>query len=218
MLKRGKLFNANITSQDYRNAIQIYGKDLGDIKGKTTQKTPDHIPVNVLEKPKAINLTLSVDVMYFTGMMFLTTVSRNVHFITASLLENRRKQTILREIQKNFNIYKGKGHEVNNIKFFDTKDTPIHTLLVDNEFQSIKEKIEENGVQVHVVTKNEHVPEVECQNRVIKEISRAIIQTLPNTDLPRKIRIALIKYVVFWLNNTLEENQYMTRREMIMGE
>jgi hypothetical protein len=89
---------------------------------------------------------------------------------------------------------------------------------VDNEFQSIKEEIEENGVQVHVVTRNEHVPEVEHQNRVIKERSRAIIQTLPYTDLPRKIRIALIKYVVFWLNNTLKENQYMTPREMIMGE
>jgi hypothetical protein len=156
--------------------------------------------------------------MYFTRMMFLTTVSRNVLFITVSLLENRRKQTILKEIKKIFNIYKGKGHAVNNVEFFDTGDTPIHALLVDNEFQSIKEEIEENGVQVHVVTRNEHVPEVEHQNRVIKERSRAIIQTLPFTDLPRKIRRALIKYVVFWLNNTLKENQYMTPREMIMGE
>ncbi len=74
--------------------------------------------------------------MYFTGLMFLTTVSQNVIFITASLLENRRKQTILQEIQKVFSIYQGKGHEVNNIEFFDTADTPIHTLLADNEFQS----------------------------------------------------------------------------------
>ncbi len=31
-----------------RNAIQIYGKDLGDIKGKTTQRKSDHIPGVVL--------------------------------------------------------------------------------------------------------------------------------------------------------------------------
>jgi hypothetical protein len=38
MIKRGKLFYANITTQDYRNALQVYVKDLGDIKGKTTRK------------------------------------------------------------------------------------------------------------------------------------------------------------------------------------
>jgi hypothetical protein len=175
MLKKGKVFNANVTTQDYSNAIQIHGKDLGDIKGKTTRKRPDHIPIIVFDQPKPKNLVLSVDVMYFTGLMFLTTVSRNVNFITASLLENRRKQTLLQEIQKVFNIYQGKGHEVNNVEFFDTEDTPIHTLLPDNEFQSLKEEIENDGVQVHVVTKNEHVPEVERQNRVIKERAQAII-------------------------------------------
>jgi hypothetical protein len=41
-----------------------------------------------------------------------------------------------------FNVYKGKGHEVNNVEIFDTEDTPIHTLLADNEFQSLKEEIE----------------------------------------------------------------------------
>jgi hypothetical protein len=51
----------------------------------------------------------------------------------ATLLEHRRKQTILKEIQKIFNIYKGKGREVNNVEFLDSGDTPIHTLLTDNE-------------------------------------------------------------------------------------
>jgi hypothetical protein len=73
--------------------------------------------------------------------MFLTTVSQNVIYITASLLENRRKQAILQEIQKVFNIYNGKGHEVNNVEFLDTDDTPIHTLLADNKFQLLKEEI-----------------------------------------------------------------------------
>jgi len=47
---------------------------------------------------------------------------------------------------------------------------------------------------------------------------RAIIQTLPYSDLPKKIQITLIKYVVSWLNNTLKENQSLTPREMILGE
>jgi hypothetical protein len=55
-------------------------------------------------------------------------------------------------------------------------------------------------------------------NRVIKERAWAIIQTLPYSDLPKKTQIALIKYIVFWLNNTLKENQSFTPREMILGE
>jgi hypothetical protein len=166
MIKRGKLFNANITTQDYRNALQIYGKDLGGIKGKATRKKLDHIPIVMFDQPKLKTLVLSVDIMYFTGLMFLTTVSQNVIFITASLLENRRKQTIVQKIQKVFNISKGKGHEVNNVEFLDTDDTPIHMLLADNEFHSLKEEIENDGVQVHVVSKNEHVPEVERQTEL----------------------------------------------------
>jgi len=184
MLRKGKLVNTNITFQVYRNAIQIYGKDLGDIKGKT----------------------------------FLTTVSRNVTFVTATLLENRKRQTILNEIKKIFFLYKGKGHSIDNVEFLEDEDKPIHTLLADNEFQTLRDDIENEGVQVHVVTKNEHVPEIERQNRVIKERARAIIQTLPYTDLPKKIRIALIKYVLFWLNNTPKEGQDLSPREMIMGE
>jgi len=58
--------NANITTQDYKNALQIYGKYLGDIKGKTTHKKPSHMPIIVFDKPSPKNLILSMDVMHFT--------------------------------------------------------------------------------------------------------------------------------------------------------
>jgi len=53
---------------------------------------------------------------------------------------------------------------------------------------------QELGINVHVVSKNEHAPEIEWQNRVIKERARAIVQTLPYDKLPRKIRLAMINY------------------------
>jgi len=62
------------------------------------------------------------------------------------------------------------------------------------------------------------VPEVERQNRVIKERARAIIQTMPYAGIPRKIRIALIQYVVYWLNNIPESGQEHSPRDLILGE
>jgi hypothetical protein len=149
--------NANITFQDYRNAMQIYGKDLGDIKGKTTHKKPYQMPIITFDKPSPKNSILSVDIMFFTGLTFLTTVSRNVTFVTATWLETRKRQAILKEIQKIFCLYKGKGHSVDNVGFLEYEEKPIHTLLADNKFQTLKDDIENKGVQVHVVTKNEHV-------------------------------------------------------------
>jgi hypothetical protein len=108
MLRKGKLVNTNITFQDYRNAIQIYGKDLGDIKGKTTRKKSSQMQIIAFDKPLPKNLILSVDIMFLTGLTFLTTVSQNVTFITATLLENRKRQTILNEIKKSFFFTKEK--------------------------------------------------------------------------------------------------------------
>jgi len=89
---------------------------------------------------------------------------------------------------------------------------------VDNEFQALKENLEELNVQEHVVMQNEHAPEIERQNRVIKERARGTIQKLPYRKIPKKMRIALIHYVVFWMNNTPNEGQDESPREMITGE
>jgi len=89
---------------------------------------------------------------------------------------------------------------------------------VDNEFQALKENLEELNVQEHVVMQNEHAPEIERQNRVIKERARGTIQKLPYRKIPKKMRIALIHCVVFWMNNTPKEGQDESPREMITGE
>jgi hypothetical protein len=44
--KKGKTLNNPVTVTDYRNAIKIYGKDLGSIKGKTTRKKTQHVQVD----------------------------------------------------------------------------------------------------------------------------------------------------------------------------
>lgn len=96
MIKSGKLLNNSVTLQDSRNAIQIYGVDLGVLKGKTTKKKTDHVSFDIIEKPKPMNITLSIDVMNFTGLTFLTTVSRNIRFITATLLVDQKKEDYIR--------------------------------------------------------------------------------------------------------------------------
>lgn len=116
-----------------------------------------------------------------------------------------------------FNIYKSRGHQVNDLEFTNQEEV-VNTILADNEFKPLQEDIKEMGVNVHLVSKNKHVPEVERQNQVIKERAQGIVQTLPYSKIPKKIRVALIQYVVFWLNNIPKEDQIQSPREIVMGE
>lgn len=160
---------------------------------------------------------LSIDLMYFAGLTLLITVSRGIHFITATLLQDRRKQMILEAIKQVKNLYKGHGHNMSTIEF-DFQSNPIHMILADNEFQSLKEALEGTVVNVNLVPKDEHVPEVERQNRVIKERARAIVQTLPYHRMPKRMRAAMLQYVVYWLNTFPHKGQDISPRMMIMGE
>lgn len=95
----------------------------------------------------------------------------------------------------------------------------VHTILADNEFQALRDDAEDLGITVNTVAKDEHIPEVERQNRVIKERVWAIIQTLPYQRIPKKMWIAMIHYVVYWLNYILKvsylENKGWTTKQCV---
>lgn len=80
MIKRGKILDNPVRMEDFNNAEKVYGKDLGVVKGKTVLVDTE---TAAMEK---LNIVLAVDVMNFTGLSFLVTVSRSIGFITASLL------------------------------------------------------------------------------------------------------------------------------------
>jgi hypothetical protein len=64
------------------------------------------------------------------------------------------------------NLYNGRGRVVDEMEYSEYNNS-VHTILADNEF---------DGTKVNVTAKDEHVPEVERQIRVIKERARAVIR------------------------------------------
>ncbi len=163
IIKSRKIINNMIMVQDYRNALQIYGIDLGVLKGKTVRAKPNEMKVQFFEGPNPKNIILSIDIMYVSGLTFLITVSRNIIFITGTILLNRKKDTIMGAIQQVLKIYKGKGHEVKDLEFIteeSSQDQSVHTILADNEFQVLQDKIEEMGINVNIVTKMNMYPKL----------------------------------------------------------
>jgi putative heme iron utilization protein len=67
---------------------------------------------------------------------------------------------ILPAIQQVVRLYQGRGHVIKKLDF-EGEEEPIHTILADNEFSALRESVEEWGIDVHIVSKQEHVLEVE---------------------------------------------------------
>ena len=87
MLKKGKLLENPVRIEDFNNAERVYGKDLGVLKGKTIRIRPDRVILDTETVVKErLNIVLAVDIMNFTGLSFLVTVSRSIRFITTLLL------------------------------------------------------------------------------------------------------------------------------------
>ena len=92
MLEKGKLLNNPVTMRDYQIAENIYGKDLGVIKGKTVRVKPKQVVIDATSTiHEKQNVVLAVDIMHLTSLNFLITVARNIRFITATFRTEERK-------------------------------------------------------------------------------------------------------------------------------
>jgi hypothetical protein len=93
MIKKGLLLENPVQMEDFINAERVYGKDLGVLKGKTVRIKPTRVTISTEDAVKEkLNIILAIDVMYFSGMSFLVTVSRKIGFITMSFLRDRKEE------------------------------------------------------------------------------------------------------------------------------
>jgi hypothetical protein len=75
----------------------------------------------------------------------------------------------------------------------------IQTILIDNQFEKIRDHI--STIDMNTPAVAEHIAEIERQIRVIKECARGILCTLPYKNLPPLMLIQLLHFVVMWVNN-----------------
>ena len=82
--------NNPVTTKDIVLVEKIFGPDIGNLKGKTTQKQPIPVVDNMIDIPAELirsqqDVTLCIDGMKVNGLWFLTTISRNLYYCTAQI-------------------------------------------------------------------------------------------------------------------------------------
>jgi hypothetical protein len=192
ILSGNLLRNCPVTVDDAKRALTIYGPDIATIKGKTTRTdAADRVPTfEAVPLPPTImehhrNVTLCVDFFFVQGLTFLHTISRGIGFRTVSLVAERTKPIILKEVQAVLNVYTSRGFNV----------CDIHG---DNEFNCIREHV--RPVQVNIVPADSHVGEIERSIRTIKERLRACVHGLPFKRLPKLFLTHMVYDAVRCLN------------------
>ena len=145
--------NCNITRQDILRAEDIFGPNLGSIKGKTTRRPTSHVHIAWTQVPENIlrdhrNVTLAVDIMAINEIPFVVSISRNIHFGTAELIRNKTKRTLMVSIQQIVWAYHARGFRVT-------------TILADGGFECMRNGLADIGILLNVASRNEHIPEIE---------------------------------------------------------
>ena len=80
-----------VTSKDVDLAEKAFGPDTGNLKGKTTQSTPEVIYDQTMQIPEELldvnrDIILSADGMSSNNLNFLTTILHGVYHRTATHL------------------------------------------------------------------------------------------------------------------------------------
>jgi hypothetical protein len=90
-VKNNLVPNFPITSRNILAANDIFGPDIGSLKGKTTRAAPSKVRPGMADIPAEIisdyrDATVCADVMFINKILFLVTISRSIKFGTAEML------------------------------------------------------------------------------------------------------------------------------------
>ena len=177
-----------ITRGDIQAAEDIYGPNLGALKGKTVARPNPHVKTGIDPVPPEIihlhnSVTLAIDIMFVNRVPFFITISRNLKFGTVEALSNRKAVTITEKLKSVVKLYQHRGFQVT-------------TILADPEFEPIRASFP----SLNCCGADEHVPEIERYIRTVKDRTRSTYRMLPFRRIPRLMLIHMVKNAVFWLN------------------
>jgi hypothetical protein len=192
-LRMNLIRDVPVTTKDIEIAEKIFGPDISSLKGKTTRKKPVPVIEDYVEIPRELiaaqqNVTLCADAMKVNGLWFLTTISRNLYYRTAQHVAKRDSGVYTTAFESVMAVYNRGGFQIRRIH-------------ADNEFRPLMETMaNKHGIAMNYANPQEHVPEAERNNRVIKERVRAAYYRLPYTRLPRILVMTLVSEAAKKLN------------------
>lgn len=93
-------------------------------------------------------------------------------------------------------------------------------MAADGEVQCLESGLADEGIDINLVSRDEHVPELERHIRTLKERCRSTYNSLPFQKIPYRMLVELVYGMNFWLNSFPAQDGVsatMSPREIITG-
>jgi hypothetical protein len=189
-------------------------RDVGSIKGKTTRRklkgilgaVANNLPKEIMEHYR--DITLCIDIMFVNKIPFFLSISWNIRFITAEVLDNRTQSSLTKALHRIYGIYRKRGFRITNI-------------LGDSEFECTRGTVVNNlRSELNICGKDEHVPDIERCIRTTKERTSCTYTVTPFDHFPPQMIIEMVFLSVFWINafpHKLGISQTLSPRTLVTG-
>jgi hypothetical protein len=162
LIKMNAIKNCPVTTEDVNIAKKIFRADMLSLKGKLTRRKSTPVREDTVEIPEELiahnrEIELCIDIMYVNECGFMTTIDRTIRFRSAIPINNRTHEEYYRVLDMVLWVYNSAGFH-------------IKTIHCNGEFRAMMEKVKDDlGVRMNFTNALDHVPEVERNNRTIKE-------------------------------------------------
>ena len=152
--RKNQLKNSPITPRDVKLMTDILGPSVQGLKGKTVRKQKDVVQPDMVPVPKHIQdhhqrIILAINIMHANQKPFLIPTSRHIHYHKASVAPSMDGDIIVSTL---WALY----------KFYRKHSFRLTEVLVDDQLAVCKHILATLHINLNCVSKDEHVPEVEC--------------------------------------------------------
>ena len=209
MLRRGKIANTRVTVQDLARSYDIWGRTLGELKGKSTyRRTPTISPIGErlrTQQPKFQQL--HVDLFYVNDIAYMVSVLEPCAYVQVTKPKNKREWTLWRHLER-------------HMKFCERFGLVVERVRVDGESAMGTDwfAARVGPEKMDIASPGTHVPIVERMIRTLKERVRAVICTLP-FRLTVLLEEWAVRAAAFTINLTPTRNsfEFASPREKLFG-
>lgn len=190
MPERKESKNCPVTPANALMVEDIFGTNVGALKGRTVRRQPGKVWINLILTPAVIMdrhklVTLAGDIVKVNEIPFMI-ASGTLKFGTAQAMENQKVVTAVACIEHVRDICARRGFR-------------IAVIELDGEFEPIRAELASPGIALNIVSRGEHVPEAKRQIRTIKEHTWCMHTVFPFNKLPAQMVIQMVHASNCWL-------------------
>jgi hypothetical protein len=182
-----------VNPSDLDRAMDIFGKDVRELKGKSVRRQPPAIEVETIDIPRRIiqthqYLDLCIDIMFIMKCGMLTGIDKSVYYRSVAANVLSTKDGILIGLQR-------------MARFYNRAGFVIRVIHANQQFKPIMGDIEDElHIAVNWTHQDEHVDLAERNNRTIQERVRAVSHGTPFKKMPPVMTIKLTQRCTEVLN------------------